>query len=348
MDKKNLKYYLLFSLCLVSLLTSFNFKETTHQFAKNLKDVSEIIPTLSNVHYGQDPMQVLDFWQYRSEKPTPLVIYIHSGGWAGGDKNSIQTGGPDSWAGFKNPAGKNINMKNELLTELINAGISVIAINYRFVTAAQKAGIKPPVKWPMEDAKRTLQYIRCMAKKWNIDKERIGLMGTSAGACSSMWLAMHDDMSDLKSRDTLERESTRVFCVAVLDGQTTLDPKQLFEWFKSPVYGAHAFGFVINQGNKVVSDMNSFIAARDNILPWIKEYSPIEWASPDDPPICLAFSEAPQPFNEPQLNSVHGASFGINLKKKFDQMGVECHVIYQQSADSSYSKQVGFMIEKLK
>ena len=32
---------------------------------------------------------MLDFWQAKSEKPTPLVLYIHGGGWQGGDKSSL-------------------------------------------------------------------------------------------------------------------------------------------------------------------------------------------------------------------------------------------------------------------
>ena len=80
------------------------------------------------------------------------------------------------------------------------AGISVAAINYRFVTQAQDAGIKPPVKWPLEDAAHAVQFLRSRASGWNIDKTRIGATGGSAGACSSLWLAFHDDMTTRPAR----------------------------------------------------------------------------------------------------------------------------------------------------
>src|ERR671928_164208 len=82
--------------------------------------------------------------------------------------------------------------------------------------------ILPPVKAPLEDAARAIQTLRSKAKEWNLDKTRVGATGGSAGACSSLWLAFHDDMADPKSSDPVARESTRLTCVAVSGAQTTL------------------------------------------------------------------------------------------------------------------------------
>ncbi len=151
-------------------------------------------PTHADVAYGDHARQVLDFYQAESATPTPLVVYIHGGGWVNGDKWGI---------GETN------------IDRLRKAGISVAAINYRFVTQAQDAGIKPPVKWPLEDAAHAVQFLRSRASGWNIDKTRIGATGGSAGACSSLWLAFHDDMSNPASPDPIARESTRLTCAAV-------------------------------------------------------------------------------------------------------------------------------------
>ncbi len=43
-------------------------------------------PTLADVPYGTHPKQVLDFYKAESSTPTPLVFYIHGGGWMGGKK----------------------------------------------------------------------------------------------------------------------------------------------------------------------------------------------------------------------------------------------------------------------
>lgn len=54
-----------------------------------------------------------------------------------------------------------------------------------------------------------LQFVRSKAKEWNIDKTRIGAAGESAGDCSSLWLASHDDLADPESEDSVARELTR-------------------------------------------------------------------------------------------------------------------------------------------
>ena len=42
-----------------------------------------------NISYGPHRMQVMYFWRAKSEKPTPLLFYIHGGGWANGDRSSV-------------------------------------------------------------------------------------------------------------------------------------------------------------------------------------------------------------------------------------------------------------------
>ena len=152
-----------------------------------------ISPTKADVAYGTHPRQVLDFYQAKSDTPTPVVFAIHGGGWVSGDKG-----------GYRASAKR-----------YLDAGISVVAINYRFVTEATEKGIEPPVKWPLEDAARALQFVRSKAKEWNLDKTRIGATGGSAGGCSSLWLVFHDDLADPKSADPVARESTRLYCAAV-------------------------------------------------------------------------------------------------------------------------------------
>ena len=50
-------------------------------------------PTAADYAYGKDSeRQKFDFWQAKSDKPTPLVLLIHGGGWMGGDKTGYGTG----------------------------------------------------------------------------------------------------------------------------------------------------------------------------------------------------------------------------------------------------------------
>ena len=75
-----------------------------------------------------------------------------------------------------------------------------------------------------------LQFVRSKAADWNLDKTRIAAMGVSAGACTSMWLAYHDDLADPKSDDPVARESTRVCAAVSVSGQTSIDPKVVGPW----------------------------------------------------------------------------------------------------------------------
>ena len=149
---------------------------------------------------------------------------------------------------------------------------SVVAINYRLIKS--NSDIEPPVKAPLHDAARALQFVRSKADEWNIDKTRIAAAGSSAGACSSLWLLYHDDLADPESDDPIARESTRLYCAAVNNAQTTLDPQQMKEWTPNSHYGAHAFGIPIlaSESDRRTGRFTRFLKSRELLLPWIQEY----------------------------------------------------------------------------
>jgi acetyl esterase/lipase len=283
-------------------------------------------PTIANVHYGDHERQVLDFWRAKSDKPTPMLFFIHGGGWVSGDKSGVGNVQP-----------------------YLDAGISVASINYRYNTQAQQAGVKPPVKWPLGDAARALQFVRSKAAEWNIDKERIGASGGSAGACSSLWLAFHPDMADPKNSDPVSHESTRLWCAAVLGAQTTLDPQQMKEWTPNSRYGGHAFGFMPDPKDNKTRDTQfaAFLAAREEVLPWIKEYSPYEHVSADDPPIYMIYT-APPALGQDQRDPTHTSNFGVKLEEKIKSVGGECELVYPGAPGVKHATAQEYLIEKLK
>ena len=193
-----------------------------------------------------------------------------------------------------------------------------------------------------------MQFVRSKAAEWNIDQQRIAASGGSAGACSSIWLAMHDDMADPKSSDPIARESTRLWCAAVNVAQTSLDPKQLKEWTPNSRYGGHAFGFMDPNDLKTRDTrFAEFLEHREELLPWIKEYSPIEHASADDPPIYMYYPTPPA-LGEPQKDPTHTANYGVKLQEKLHRLGVECELVYPGAPDVKHKSIDEFLIEKLK
>jgi len=93
--------------------------------------------------------------------------------------------------------------------------------------------------------------------------------------------------------------------------------------------------------------MDAFLKAREEILPWIMKYSPKTWISNDDPPVFLAYTDAPQPTGEPQLDSVHGAAYGVQIQPEFDKMGVEFYLIFPGYNKSPYTDHIDFLVKKL-
>lgn len=285
-------------------------------------------PTVADYRYGTDSeRQTFDFWQAKSETPTPLVLLIHGGGWKNGDKTGYG---------------------NRPIQDYLKAGISVAAINYRFIGQAMEQGVEPPVKACLHDAARALQTLRSKAKAWNIDPNRIGATGSSAGACTSLWLALHDDLADPKSDDPIARESTRLQAVAVSGAQTSLDPQQLRAWIANSVYGGHAFGFAA-PGRDRGAEFDKLLAERERVLPWIREYSPYELVSRDDPAIYL---EYPNQKQEPKLGGVepdptHSALYGLQLQVRCRELGVDCDVVYPGHADSPHANSNRYLIEQL-
>ena len=64
-------------------------KSTKADPAKAEPAGESLAPTQANVAYGPHARNVLDFWQARSTGPTPLVVFIHGGGFTAGDKSKV-------------------------------------------------------------------------------------------------------------------------------------------------------------------------------------------------------------------------------------------------------------------
>ncbi len=292
------------------------------------KKVERLAPTAADVAYGEHERQKFDFWQAKSDKPTPLVVMIHGGGWVNGDKSGYGTAA---------------------IKPFLDAGISVASVNYRFIQHAMEMKVEPPVKAPLHDAARAIQVLRSKAKEWNLDETRVGATGGSAGACTSLWLAFHDDLADAKSADPIARKSTRLTCAAVNGAQTSLDPKQLREWMPNATYCGHAFGYQ-QKGRSRAEEFRMALEDREKLLPWIAEYSPIELVTKDDPPVFMIFPSQDKPpvAGETQKDPTHSAVYGVELAKKMKLVEVEAIVSYPNGPTTAYKTINEYLIAKLK
>jgi acetyl esterase len=261
------------------------------------KRAASLTPTYANVHYGPHERNVLDLYLPESAGPTPLVLYIHGGGFRGGDKRSLNASEARSY---------------------LDAGFSIAAINYRLTDTA-------PAPAAYLDCARALQFLRHNAGKWNIDPQLVASTGGSAGAGTSMWLAFHDDLADPDSDEAIARQSTRLTCIAVRNGQSSYDPRFAEKiGIPRPNFERHPF-FLPFYGIKA-DEINS-----PRAYELYKQAAPITYVSEDDPPALLVYSYPNEEVTEETSLGliVHHPRFGIALKERLDKLGIECIVQYQ-------------------
>lgn len=272
-----------------------------------------------NEKYGSHSRNTFDIWLAKSETPAPLVIYIHGGGFVGGDKSKY--------------------FESEDLVRFLDAGVSVATINYRFMTEAPYGILSC-----FNDSKRCLQFIRHNAQKYNIDKTRVACSGGSAGAGTALWLAFSDDMADSENEDPVLRESTRLTCAGAFATQSTYD---IFQWEK--IVGvsmsetpeqlqAIATAFGLKNLNGV--DLFGLTEIR-------QELDFLSKMDKNDPPIFV-FNKHKNgiPANEDELN--HHPLHAKAIKERAEEVGLKA-IVYAPEigiVDPSGKDLVEFFLEK--
>lgn len=279
---------------------------------------SPVKPTFADVHYGPHERQVLDFYQAPSDRPTPVIIYIHGGGFVGGDKRTVNAA---------------------MLQDALGAGISFAAIHYRFVD-----GDKTIFPVPQHDGARAVQFIRSQAKPWNVDPTRIACYGGSAGAGISMWIGFHDDLSRPDSPDPVARQSTRIRAIGTMGGQGTYDPVKI----KQLIGGrAHEHPSLLKVYG--LKSMQEAMNPTPEIQRLYDEAAAIAHLTKDDPPLYMIYSEpdiVPPPDAKPG-QFIHHPNFGRQLKAKMDALGIE-NVFINGGGNPPTPQPPGGMFEFLK
>lgn len=103
-------------------------------------------------------------------------------------------------------------------------------------------------------------------------------------------------------------------------------------------YGAHAFG---------LPGFQRLIDDREKVLPWIKEYSPIEHVTSDDPPIGLFYGgEVPVVGASPK-DPTHSGIMGLKLKERLEAAKVEVVLVHPGLTDLKYRNSTEYLIAYL-
>ena len=167
--------------------------ETTPEPPKEIiKDGYRI---LTDVVYGTGGETVLKLDVYIPDEtvscPTPAVVFIHGGGWRQGDKYPSR------------------------VSLLVEAGFVAVSINYRLSDVA-------PFPAAVEDAKCAVRWLRAHAEKYNIDADRIGVWGGSAGGHLSLMVGLADGGLGLEGSGGWGEYSSRVQAACSYYGPTEM------------------------------------------------------------------------------------------------------------------------------
>lgn len=212
-------------------------------------------PVHAEVAYGPLPEQRLNLWLVPSEKPTPVIIHIHGGGFIQGSKEKT--------------------IDAAVLKKLTAAGVSYASIQYKFQSKDH------PLPEVLRGIARAVQFLRHRSDEWNLDKTRFAAYGGSAGAAASTWLGMRDDLADPENADPVLRESTRLQAVWAISVAASMD---VWEWPKyNPRFTSKMVGSWIQRwGYDADTDPED-----PKTLAWRQELRFSAHASADDPPMVI-------------------------------------------------------------
>jgi len=205
---------------------------------------------IRDVEYGKggDVSLKLDIYipETPLARPMPAVIFIHGGGWYQGDKYPSE------------------------ITSLVRRGFFGVSINYRLSGVA-------PFPAAIEDCKCAVRWLRANAGKYNVDPDRIGVWGGSAGGHLSLLVGTADASAGLEGSGGWTDYSSRVQAVCSFYG-----PSDFVSWYRDNA----RFGRTLSSAETL------FLGGTMEQKPEVyRQASPVTWVSADDPPLLLVHGD---------------------------------------------------------
>jgi acetyl esterase/lipase len=217
---------------------------------------------------------------------------------------------------------------------MLSHGVAVASVNYRYSTIA-------PLPAPVADAARAVQYLRSRATEWNLNSDRVAAFGTSAGGCTTLWLAYHPDLADPRSPDPVLRESTRLCAAEGWMAQTSIDARVIAGWVGDQVLNHPMIWKGVG-----AADRADVAAHYERWASLYREFSPYTHVARGAPPVLVAYGLAPAPGATPGL-AIHNLQFGVKLKEKADAAGATCYVFNKDMPDPALPRPYDFLLAHL-
>jgi acetyl esterase/lipase len=201
-----------------------------------------------NIEYANPDGQHLQLDLARpksADGPLPAIVCIHGGGFRAGSRKSYDA----------------------LCLRFAERGYVAVTVSYR---------LAPKYQFPaaIHDVKAAVRWLRANAKKYNIDPNRIGVTGGSAGGHLAQFLAVTADVKSFEGDGGNPEQSSRVACVVNYYG-----PSDFTRSYGKSVDAAQVLPLWLG------GDLKS--ARRKHILS-----SPLNWVTPNaSPTLCIHGTE---------------------------------------------------------
>ena len=204
---------------------------------------------------------------------------------------------------------------------------SALYIDAGYTVFGVMVGCQPRYAIPDEiiDLKRAVRFVRYNAKQYGIDPDHIGITGSSSGGHLSLMIATADDVADAKSFDPVDKVSARVQAAAVF-----YPPTDFLNYGKPNSFSqvsqaglalmgvAGAFDFKVwNDTTRTYVSVTSM----EKKAQIAKEISPINFVTPDDPPVFIIYGNKDIVVPTQQSESIIA---------KFREAGVPCEFMIKE------------------
>jgi acetyl esterase/lipase len=187
---------------------------------------------------------------------------------------------------------------------LNSKGIAGIVLKYRLPGSKS---VKVSYKAPLQDVQRAIRMVRAHSQDWNINKNKVGIMGFSAGGHLASTLGTHFDHEDGFKKDSVDALSARPDFMALIYPVITMDDKFTHQGSRDALLGE-------NPSEDLVENFSNELQVKPNTPPTFLLHATDDEVVPVEN--SLRLYEAVKAKNIPVEIHIypeggHGFSFGL-------------------------------------
>lgn len=169
---------------------------------KEITDLSNCIRVIDNISYGTGESKS---WKLDMAIPLdsvdgllPAIVIVHGGGWNAGSKQAP--------------------VYRALLMDYALQGYITVSVEYRFINEASFPAC-------IQDVKCAVRWLKAHSEEYNVDTNRIGIFGHSAGAHLAMMVAMSSSNKELEGDGGWNNHTSNVASLVAASTPTQVVPR---------------------------------------------------------------------------------------------------------------------------